>query len=675
MTIARSLARLLIVFGTIIAATGCSESGAPPGADADIDIDADGDSDSDSDSDSDTDTAGCNLLASEWDCLLPYPSDFFLVEDAALPSGRRLRITGAARLVRPDRKVVEPYEVHPADGFSHHPPILALFPGGVNPTNLVFHTGDVTASLGPDSPTVLLDADSGARVLHFAELDPRAEDDARRALLIRPLERLRNDTHYIVAIRDLRDPGGAVIAPPEGFRKIRDDEVAGDPGLASLAARYEQDLFPALGAAGVERANLQLAWDFTTQSETHVTGDMLALRSDLIERLEQSPPAVTILEVTEDVSEQVLRHVEGTIRVPLYVDSTEHSARLNRNAAGAVIAVGEAEVPFSLRIPRSLEGFTPGQDPARVLQYGHSFFGGRDEIERGWLMELADRFGFVVVTVDWWGMSRSDVAPMVGAIASKPSEMLVLTDRLHQGLANQIALSYAVAGPLATQDAAKINGAAVIDPTQIYYYGCSQGGILGGTYAPLAPKIERAVLGVGGASITLMMFRSRNFSDFLALMDGFTPDPLDEQKWVALLPTTFDRVDPVTYASHAIRDLYPGGPDERRVLMHNGIGDTDVTDLAAHLLARTIGVSLLQPAPQDVPGLPPVAAPHGGSALVIFDFGVPEPLPGTVAEPPLEGNEVHNGIRKLDASMKQIDAFLRPGGRIEQFCDGICDPE
>lgn len=68
-------------------------------------------------------------------------------------------------------------------------------------------------------------------------------------------------------------------------------------------------------------------------------------------------------------------------------------------------------------------------------------------------------------------------------------------------------------------------------------------------------------------------------------------------------------------------------------------------------------------------------APSEASAIVAFDFGVPEPLPGTEANLPDVSTAGHNGLRKLDASMRQIDRFLRPGGRIEHTCDGICDPE
>jgi len=36
---------------------------------------------------------------------------------------------------------------------------------------------------------------------------------------------------------------------------------------------------------------------------------------------------------------------------------------------------------------------------------------------------------------------------------------------------------------------------------------------------------------------------------------------------------------------------------------------------------------------------------------------------------------VHRGVRRLGASMRQIDAFFRPDGRIEATGDGPCDPE
>ncbi len=619
---------------------------------------------------------GCNPLAADWDCLLPYPSDFFLVEDPALPSGRRIALSGKAVITTDEKEYpADPSSVHPADGFSHINQILALFPSGVDTSNLVFHTGDVLASLQLDSPTLLVEAESRETVLHFAETDPRADSDDRRALLIRPLVRLRNATRYIVAIHDLRSPGGDPVEPPEGFRRIRDGQAEGHDVLGPLAVRYEEEIFPVLQDLGVERAGLQLAWDFTTQTQQHVTADMLAVREQVIARFTDQPPQVTITGLTDEVNEYIFRRVEGFIRVPLFMESPEAGARLYRDASGKVVANGETEVPFTVLIPRSVAGRQPDDPPARLLQYGHGFFGSRDnESEMSHVYEFFDRLQLVSVAVDWWGMATEDSFVAVEAILSRPSEIMVFTDRLHQGMANFISMAYAAKGPLLQQPQMQLGPQPTYDPEQVYFYGLSQGHILGGTYVALSPHVQRATLGAGGAGLTFIMFRSHSFAPFLGFIDMVIHDPLDVQKYVASTQTTFDRVDPITYAPHLLTDTYPGGPSSRRLLMHAGIGDPTMPTMAAHLHARALGLGHLQPAPREIPALDEVQAPHDGSALVEFDFGI-DPLPGIEATPPEEDNVVHDGVRELDAAIRQIDLFFRPGGLIENTCDGICDPE
>lgn len=618
---------------------------------------------------------GCNPLAADWDCLLPYPSDVLLVEDAGLPSGRRISLSRRAAVVNTNDVLADPTSVHPADGFSTAGPILVLFPGGVDDADLVFHTGDLSVSLTPRSPTVLLRADTGEPVLHFAELDPLAEDDARRVMFIRPLVPLAHGTRYVVGIHGLRDRDGAPVLAPEGFRRIRDGQAASHPVLRPLAARYEQDVFAVLEAFGVGCEGLQLAWDFTTGTEEHVTGDMLAVRRQVIDLFEQQPPQITIDEVTDEVDEHIFRRIDGTIRVPLFMDSPAPGARLHRDAAGRVVANGDTEVAFTVLIPRSVAAAAPDDPPARLLQYGHGFFGfhAKDsEIAR--ISKMFDQAGFVFVGMDWWGMCVHDVGDIVEAIANRPSEMMVFTDRVHQGMANLIAMTFAARGPLLEEDALQVGPDPLYDPDHIYFYGLSQGHILGGSYLALSPHVERAVLGVGGGPFTLMMFRARPFIEFLAFIQMYIPDPLDQQKFTTLAQTTFDRIDPATYAPRVLGDTYPDGPAARKVLIQAGIGDTQVPNLATHFHARALGVRHLQPAPRPIAGLEPADAPHQGSALVEFDFGI-DPLPGIEARPPDEGNEVHNTVRELDAACSQIDLFLRPDGRIEHTCEGLCDPE
>jgi hypothetical protein len=324
-------------------------------------------------------------------------------------------------------------------------------------------------------------------------------------------------------------------------------------------------------------------------------------------------------------------------------------------------------------LPRSLadDPSTPG----RFLQFGHGFFGVREEIADNFVFEFADRFRMVVAAVDWWGMSAADSPDVIAQILNDPPRSLRFIDRVHQGMANFIALSYAANTTLRTLPELQVGGAPVFDASEVGFYGISQGGILGGTYLALAPKVDRGVLSVGGAGFGMLMHRARPFIPFMNVIAARYPDPLDQQKFVALAQMSLDRIDPMTYAPHLLEDLYPGSPAERRVLLQLGVGDSQVPNLGHHAMARTLDLPLLTPSPRDVTGLRSVAGPIDGSALVEFGFGLAEPLPGTFADFPAEGNAAHEGVRRSDAGQRQIDGFLRPDGLIEQTCDGPCDPE
>ncbi len=611
---------------------------------------------------------GCNPLAADADCLLPYPSDFFRTDD---PAGGRKRVSipGGAIPKTRDGLPLDFLSTHPADGFSVLPPILALFPGGVDPASLLFHTADVTRSLGGDATTVLLRADTGERILHFAELDPEADADARRALVIRPLVRLDNDARYVVAVRGLKDRAGAPVPPPAGFRALRDRASNLPAALGALAARYEIDVFAPLERAGVPRTELILAWDFTVRSEADATGDLLTIREDLRTRLDAAPPAITIKSIKQNPAPHIARLVEGTVQVPLYVNSTEPAAALRRDAAGKPVAEGTAEVPFSMIIPPSV---TAGGAPARLLQFGHGFFGDRGEIVDSFVPEFADRSRLVVFGTDWWGMSKADITPILTAISDQPAEAFRFADRVAQGMANAIVMARAAKGPL--HDLVRAGGPALWETQNLYFYGISQGAILGGSYLAISPDVDRAVLSVGGCAFSFMMFRARPFYAFLAVLRSYIQSPLDLQKLTTLSQTTFDRFDPITFAPRALARPWPGARPDRRLLFQVGRGDTQVPNLAAELYTRALGIPQLGPTEREVPALPLATAPHDGSGLQYFFFGI-DPLPDTIATPADDGNEVHEAVRRLAAGQAQIDRFLRPAGRIEQSCDGVCDPE
>ena len=644
-------------------------------ADADASGDA-ADGSGDGSADSSPPVAPCNPLAEELDCLLPFPSDFFLKIDTSLPSGHRVVIPEAALPVPVrGRGPLDFSRTVTSDGFSPGSQILAMLPGAIDGSSLAGYAPQepekALRSLDADSPTVLVQVSNGRKVAHIAELDVRAPRPARQALIIRPLERLVAGETYAVGISSLRDLSGAAIEPSPGFRALRDGTPSEDARLQAEAASAESILFPALAAAGKERSSLQLAWTFTVGSDEQLRGDLLRIRGLAIEAMRTTPPEITIDSVEFDTSARVARLIRGRITVPLFLESSELAAAIYRGADGRASQNGTTEVPFVAVIPNSV---VASGSPARLLQYGHGFFGNSDEATEGYVTEFADRFGFVVIAMNWWGMSTDDLPALIRDILNDTSLALRFTDRVHQAIVNLMAIAGARAA-LAELEPFRLDGNALVDPSQVYFQGISQGHILGATYASISPDIQKAVLTSGGANFSTLMFRARPFLGFLGIIAAAVPDALEQQKFATLCQFVFDRIDPYTYSEFLLGNDLDGSRMNRQILMQMGVGDSEVPNLGSELHARAAGLQVLQPSPVATPPLMSIAEGSGAdSAFAIYDFKV-EPFPSVTPSPADALNGVHNDLRGLTASMRQLDAFFRPAGRVEQFCDGLCDPE
>jgi hypothetical protein len=613
---------------------------------------------------------GCNPLAADWDCMLPFPSDVFLVDDTTMPSKKRLDL-GKAVMKTKEGTPVDFTKLHPADGATHLPQILAVFPGGVDRASLVFHDRMGDTLDVAKSTTVILEADTGKPVMHFAELDPRASDEPRRALIIRPMVRLTNGKRYVVAIKNLNDKAGKKIAPPAGFQALRDNSYGNHPVLGPLGRRYEGDVFGVLTKAGIARGELQLAWDFTVRSEDNATHDMLEVRRLILEAIDKAPPKVSVTSVVDKPDARTHKLVHGTMTVPLFLEAPGPLSKLKRDASGKVIANGTVDVPFTVFVPPS----AATGEPARAFTYGHGFFGEKEELYESWsaVPTIADKARLVGAATDWVGMAAADQDPVADLIVqNKMSDVFVFTDRVHQAMANQIVLAWAMKTVLPKEPSLM----GVYDPSTIYWFGISQGHILGSTYAALSPYVDRAVLQVGGAGFSMMMPRSESFTPFIAFIQILVPDALDLQKFIALSQLSMDRIEAGTYATHLTSAGYPGGPSTRKVLVQTALYDSLVPNIAADTHVRSLGIKHFAPSVRKVPGVEDVTGPYDGSAQIDFDFKLAaDKQHGIEATIPTEDNRVHGNLRKLDVVWKQIDAFLKPDGKIQSFCDGACDPE
>lgn len=618
-------------------------------------------------------------------CAVPYPSNAFLVTDETTPTGFRLRYPRRAMPANRDGVPIDPAAWSTLDGFSPGPVVVAHFPEGVDlVASRVPPLDDPPASLAPDSPTLLIEADTPgcARVPHFAENDVGPGGDGapvappRQAFLLRPQRRLRNATRYIVALRDLIAPDGAPVRAPDGFLAARRSGRTTDPLLDAQRRRVAGILGKLERDCGVDPRRVVLAWDFTTASDRALQAWLLHMRDETLRELGGGAPPFAVDQVETDPlgDPRICRRVRGRLTVPRWTDADAPGARLVLDRAlGLPLRAGTASVPFTALVPCTL--LDPPGRPGRVIVYGHGLLGAGDtELATAPdLRQLADRYGFVLVAADWQGMSRADLPVIVGFLPDL-SGFPVLPERLHQGILNQLVLlrlARSASGLAGAPAFRGPGGLPVVDPDEVYFYGNSMGAIYGATLLTLTPDITRGVLGVGAANFSTLLERSNAFAPFGATLRATYPDDLHRALVYPVLQQLWDRVDPNGWYHRLLDEPLPGTP-RHTVLFHLATNDAEVPPLGMEIMARSLGIPQLAPVVRPRWGIAEVGAPHGGSALVESDGGYPE-TPRTNTAPPPNGG--HEGLRALPAMQAQIDAFLRPDGRVEQFCAGPCDPE
>jgi hypothetical protein len=222
------------------------------------------------------------------------------------------------------------------DGFSPGGPILVHLPGATSAG--LPDIEHIEASVAEDSPTILLDAETGERVPHFAELDAAASDPERAALFVRPARRLRDGARHIVALRGIAGADGQPLAPSEAFVALRDGLPIDDPDVDSRRPLYT-DIFARLDEAGIARGDLQLAWDFTTASTQSHTGTLVQMRDEVLAAIGPDGPTYTITSVDEDwIPDTIAFRIRGTFDVPMYLDRTTPDAALRTDATGRPVA-------------------------------------------------------------------------------------------------------------------------------------------------------------------------------------------------------------------------------------------------------------------------------------------------------------------------------------------------
>ena len=612
----------------------------------------------------------CELVGHE--CLLPFPSDALTSDDPTSATGRRVALPSALMPANAEGVTVDVARQNRADGFSPGSAALVLVPGVDPVASGLAPITDLARSMAPDSGSVVVDATTGERWPHWAELDANATDPERQGLFVRPAVNYPDGHRIVIGLRGLVDESGAPIEPTDTFRAYRDRL---ETGIAEVEARRPamERVFADLEAVGVGRDELVIAWEFTVISTESLTGPLEHMRDDAFGILGDDAPAFTVDAVTRHDSD-TYTYIEGTYEVPMYLTG-------DGSSGNGLNLVDDPDLPVVNGTWNSvyrcmIHDNTTAAEPGGGVVYGHGLLGTRNQVTSAGPRLLAEHHNHVICGTDLIGMAEEDIGNALQALGDL-STFHTLSDRLLQGHLNTLFLGRLMRhadGFVAHEAFRDADGNALLDTDQLAYYGISQGGIMGPVSTAVSTDWDRGVFGVPGVNYSTLLNRSVDFDTYQLVLDPAYPDKLDQATLLLLIQMLWDRGEGNGYVNHYTDPL--DGLNEKFGLIHGALGDHQVANVAMDVMARSMGASVVWPAvgegrSTDVEpfwGIPRIEQyPFEGSATVMWDSG--QPLPPIENVAPRDGTDPHEDPRRHLVAIEQIDAFIRTGTVID-VCDG-----
>ncbi len=620
--------------------------------------------------------AECNPLGGSL-CVFPWPSSIYAVDDSTTDTGRRLDVPVGAMPDNADGFVMDTAFFNTRDGFSTAAPMLMAFDEGVSAANLVSFR-DYAKSLTDESPTVIIDMETGERVAHFAELDAPAEDTPeQQALYLRPAVRLKGSHRYAVAIRkSLKAKNGSDLPISAGFQALLDDTTTDHELLERTRSRYPA-IFTALENQGISKDDLVVAWDFTTASDASMRADVLDARERAYAQMGVDGANQTFTVESDEAhgDKDIARRIEGTYQAPLFLTNdgrAQPGTFLARSSDGKPEYQGMYDAPFTAIIP---ECALSSPEPVGMMLYGHGLLGTGSQAASGSIRRTAAELCRVVIGTDMRGMAEGDLTAVARAL-NNFNHGREIFETLVQGVINHIALTNIMRGPMANSLFVDGSGASLVNPDDIVYYGLSQGHIFGSTHMAYDKHLKRGVVGVGGINYSMMLERSVDWPTYKTILIGAYPDPLQVSLMISLMQMAWDLTDPVQVANDLLDNTAFGGPT-KQLLIHMATGDEEVPNISTEYQARTMGLPVLGPAMYEIYGVPEATGPVS-SALVIYDEGGLAGIPLTNTPPP--DTDAHYVTRDAPAALRQMKTFYTTGeilhecGTTPCYClDGACD--
>lgn len=430
-------------------------------------------------------------------------------------------------------------------------------------------------------------------------------------------------TYAAVVLRGVTPAEGGTYARDEDFEAVMG--TGGDADVAAVRAHLTPAL-EVLDAESVSRDDVLSIAVFTTQDPTEIA---FAVRDWL--RDETTPHAEpTFSGWAAGPGGRGIVEVTGRYTAPIFQEGelpyVETGGAIELGADGTPTVHGTYEARFSLTVP---SGSTVPPEGYPLVLYSHGTGGNyRSFIDDGTAALLAME-GYAVMGIDQIHHGARNPTELGAEILffniQNPDAVRFNTMESALDIVQQARAARAMAVPDIVGGI--MGGPVRIDPDRLYFFGHSQGGLVGPLFLGMDDSVDGGVVSAGGGLIAYALLEKEEplsipdvvraalnlgagDTDTVFAAEGFDFD----HPVITLLQGWIDPSDPVNYGAYAFDAPRPGFAP-KSILSTEGLMDAYVSPGSIEALAISMRVPLLEPVARPVPAYALLGIPTMGPAV------------------------------------------------------------
>ncbi|MGC8926854.1 MAG: hypothetical protein ACP5QK_02925 [Myxococcota bacterium] len=541
---------------------------------------------------------------------LPFPNDFFTIDDTFCTSKRRVNLQDVNNEAIDIGLTFLGDQYLPAInkmcGFATFAPIIIPFVGKVD-ISIYKNIADNFDKL----PVLLYKGGVNPEIvpitIDFVEKYLESSRRLLRYLSIRPIRPLLEDTkYYYFVLNHLTDSKGLKISRDKDFSKIISQSEGLNEDERSLRELINDSIKFLQGIrADISVDDIVLAGSFTTMGIRNI------YRNERNHIYSQALPLDYVFDVDGDGKEDIgdakdykgrdyssisgLKYiVEGVFNSPNFLDKKGRMSFLDSDTP---VYQKTEKLQFTLFIP-------DGPEPHRIAMFQHGLGSQRWDMTGLADIFLKENIALIAIDAVTHGSRTADPSRsgfqflnINDPLATRSNFMQTHFDHMRlvqfvKSLEGVDRLPYGA------------NGIPDFDVSKFFYIGNSLGGILGGVTISVEDSLELAVLNVGGGG---MMDFVQSFLYQAAPSLAEMPEvPL----FAVIAQSILDGIDPSVHSIYTNRKKY--------ILLQEACEDFTVPNPTTEGLARALGLPLVKPVFENIPFIKIVDEPYIGSGITQF---------------------------------------------------------